>query len=212
MGIAILGSGLIGGKLGTLFARADHEVTFSYSHSMDKLEGLAADAGNGAKAGSPAEAVKGAKVVLLAVHWSKVDHVLKLAGDLAGKIVISCSLPMTDDDSALAVGHRSSGAEKLAAKLPNAHVVSAFSSIQSEVLLGVFKTKDSTPRPTLIYCGDNSVAKKTAAKLIANVGFVPLDAGNLQTARSLEPSSVLVAQIAHDFGSTGVSYRIERQW
>jgi predicted dinucleotide-binding enzyme len=48
MRIGVLGSGLIGGKLGTLFARAGHQVTFSYARSMDKLEGLAAEAGNGA--------------------------------------------------------------------------------------------------------------------------------------------------------------------
>lgn len=33
MRIGILGSGLMGGKLGTIFARAGHEVVFSYSHS-----------------------------------------------------------------------------------------------------------------------------------------------------------------------------------
>ncbi len=31
MRIGILGSGLMGGKLGTLFARAGHEVVFSYA-------------------------------------------------------------------------------------------------------------------------------------------------------------------------------------
>jgi xanthine dehydrogenase YagR molybdenum-binding subunit len=34
MRIGILGSGLMGGKLGTLFARAGHEVVFSYSRSQ----------------------------------------------------------------------------------------------------------------------------------------------------------------------------------
>jgi predicted dinucleotide-binding enzyme len=34
MRIGILGSGLMGGKLGTLFARAGHEVIFSYSRSQ----------------------------------------------------------------------------------------------------------------------------------------------------------------------------------
>jgi predicted dinucleotide-binding enzyme len=43
--IGILGSGLMGGKLGTIFARAGHEVVFSYSHSKAKLEKLARDAG-----------------------------------------------------------------------------------------------------------------------------------------------------------------------
>ena len=33
MRVGILGSGLMGGKLGTIFARAGHEVVFSYARS-----------------------------------------------------------------------------------------------------------------------------------------------------------------------------------
>ena len=35
MRVGILGSGLMGGKLGTIFARAGHEVVFSYARSND---------------------------------------------------------------------------------------------------------------------------------------------------------------------------------
>jgi len=212
MRIAILGSGLIGGKLGALFARAGHQVTFSYARSMDKLERLAAEAGNGARVGSPAQAAKGADVVLLAVHWSRIDDVLALAGDLSGKTIISCSLPMTNDDKALTVGHTSSGAEKLAAKIPQAHVVSAFSTTPGEVLFGVFEAKGRKPAPTLVYCGDDRKAKAIAAELIADLGFDPLDAGALWLARYVEPFSLLVASIAYDRGGGAeVSYRIERR-
>ena len=38
MRLGILGSGLRGGKLGTLFARAGHELVFGYARSKDKLE------------------------------------------------------------------------------------------------------------------------------------------------------------------------------
>jgi predicted dinucleotide-binding enzyme len=41
MNVGILGSGLMGGKLGTIFARAGHQVAFSYSRSDRKLERLA---------------------------------------------------------------------------------------------------------------------------------------------------------------------------
>ena len=36
MRIGILGSGLMGSKLGTLFARAGHEVVFSYARRQEK--------------------------------------------------------------------------------------------------------------------------------------------------------------------------------
>jgi len=38
MRVGILGSGLMGGKVGTIFARAGHEVVFSYARSKDKLK------------------------------------------------------------------------------------------------------------------------------------------------------------------------------
>jgi predicted dinucleotide-binding enzyme len=82
MRIGILGSGLMGGKLGTIFARAGHEVVFSYARTSEKLKKLARDAQGNARAGTPGEAAKEADAVLLAVHWSRIDDVLKQAGDL----------------------------------------------------------------------------------------------------------------------------------
>src|SRR6476660_9300470 len=102
MRIGILGSGLMGGKLGTLFARAGHEVVFSYARSRKKLETLARGAGKSARAGT------GADAVLLAVHWSRMTDVLKQAGDLSGTTVVTCSMPMNASDTALVVAHKSS--------------------------------------------------------------------------------------------------------
>jgi 8-hydroxy-5-deazaflavin:NADPH oxidoreductase len=183
MRIGILGSGLMGSKLGTLFARAGHEVVFSYARSKKKLDRLAKEAGDNAGAGTPAEAVENADALLLAVHWSRVDDVLDQAGDLAAKTLITCSLPMTDGDGALAVAHTYSGAEALADKIPKAHVVSAFSTAPSEVLFGVFEAKGREPSPTLVYCGNNARAKRTVVGLISDIGFDPLDAGPLRSAR-----------------------------
>src|SRR5206468_4014396 len=96
MRFGILGSGLMGGKLGTLFARAGHDVVFSYARTKGKLEQLAHDVGEHARAGTPAEAARDADALLLAVHWSRFDDVLKQAGDVTGKVIITCSLPMNE--------------------------------------------------------------------------------------------------------------------
>jgi predicted dinucleotide-binding enzyme len=101
MRIGILGSGLMGGELGTIFARAGHDVVFSYSHSQKTLKRLAREARGHARAGTPREAALNADALLLAVHWSRVNDVLKQAGDLAGKVIISCSLRMNANDTAL---------------------------------------------------------------------------------------------------------------
>src|SRR5579862_5992273 len=99
MQIGILGSGSMGGKLGTIFARAGHDVVFSYARTDQKLTRLARGAGERARAGTPADAARGADAILLAVHWSRVDDVLTQAGDLSGKVIVTCSLPMNADDT-----------------------------------------------------------------------------------------------------------------
>lgn len=211
MRIGILGSGLMGGKLGTIFARAGHEVVFSYARSQSKLERLARDADGKARAGTPREAAQDADAVLLAVHWSLMDEVLKQAGDLSHKLVVTCSLPMNEDNTELVVAHTSSGAEELAKKLPEARVVSAFNTVPSEVLFGVYEGRHKANRPSLVHCGDDQGAKKLAAGLIRDVGFEPVDAGPLRIARYTEPFALLVAQLAYE-GEKGpeLAYRFER--
>jgi predicted dinucleotide-binding enzyme len=211
MRVGILGSGLMGGKLGTLFARAGHEVIFSYSRRRKKLEELARDAGGKARAGTPGEAARDADALLLAVHWSRVDDVLRQAGDVSGKVLVSCSLPMSEDDTELVVGRTSSGAEKLARKVPRARVVAAFGTVPSEVLFGVFEARNRAPRPSLVYCGDDADAKEVAAGLIRDVGFDPVNAGPLQVARCTEPFALLIAQIAYEGdGGPALAYRFQR--
>src|SRR5437762_12988905 len=166
MRVGILGSGLMGGKLGTVFARAGHQVVFSYARSGRKLKTLARGAGGEARAGTPREATQGADAVLLAVHWSRTEDVLKQAGDLSGKVVVTCSLPMNEDNTELVVAHSSSGAEELAKMIPKARVVAAFQTVPSEVLFGVYEAKGKASRPSLVYCGNDSDAKKMTAGLI----------------------------------------------
>ncbi len=157
MRIGILGSGLMGGKLGTIFVRAGHEVVFSYARSQEKLKKLAQDAHGNARAGTSREAAQDADALLLAVHWSRIEDVLNQAGDLSGKVIVSCSLPMNADNTELVIAHTPSGAEALAKKVPRARIVSAFNTVPSEVLFSVFEAKSNTTKPSLVYCGDDQV-------------------------------------------------------
>jgi predicted dinucleotide-binding enzyme len=201
----------MGAKLGTIFARAGHDVVFSYARSDDKLKKLAQDAGKRARAGTPGEAAKDADALLLAVHWSRTDDVLKQAGDLKGKLILTCSLPMDAGNTKLIVGNTNSGAEELAKKIPHARVVSAFNTVPSEVLFGVYEARRKKPRPSLIYCGDDAKGKSVAAELIRDTGFDPIDAGPLRIARYTEPLALLVAELAYEGeGGPELAYRFER--
>ena len=211
MRVGVLGSGSMGGKLGTLFARAGHEVLFSYARSERKLARLAREVGGTARAGTVREAAQQADALLLAVHWSRVSEVLSQTGDLSGKVVVTCSLPMNDDDTELLVGGTSSGAEQVARMIPQARVVSAFNTVPSEVLPGVYQARRKPGRPSLVYCGDDRRGKDLAARLIRDVGFTAVDLGPLRMARYSEPFALLVARIAYG-GKHGpeLAYRFER--
>jgi len=201
----------MGGKLGTIFARAGHEVVFSYARSVQKLKRLAREAQGSARAGTPDEAARGADALLFAVHWPRADDVLKQAGDLSGKVIVTCSLPMNAEDTGLVIAHTSSGAEDLSKKVPRAHVVSAFGTVPSEVLFHVFENRRKAKRPSLVYCGDDGGAKEVAAGLIRDVGFEPEDAGPLRIARYMEPFTLLIAQLAYEgAGGPELAYRFER--
>lgn len=211
MRIGILGSGLMGGKLGTLFARAGHRVVFSYARSTKKLERLAREAGKNARAGTVRDAAKDADALLLAVHWSRVGEVLRQASDIRGRVVVTCSLPMNNDDTELVSSLSTSGAEQLARKVPRAKVVAAFNTVPSEVLFAVYEARRRARRPSLVYYGDDADAKKLARTLIRDVGFDPVDAGPLRIARYAEPFALLVAQLAYEGrGRPELAYRFER--
>jgi predicted dinucleotide-binding enzyme len=201
----------MGAKLGTIFARAGHDVVFSYARTERKLEEIARRAKGRARAGTPREAARRADAILLAVHWSRMEDVLGQAGDLSGQAIVSCSLPMSEDDTALVLAHTWSGAEELAKRLPGAHVVAAFGTVPSEVLFDVYERRRRAKRPSLVYCGDDRRAKRVAASLIRDVGFDPVDSGPLRIARYLEPFTLLVAQLAYEGkGGPRLAYRFER--
>jgi predicted dinucleotide-binding enzyme len=211
MRVGILGSGLMGAKLGMIFARAGHNVVFSYARDNDKLKKLARDAQGSARAGTPLEAARDSDALLLAVHWSRIDDVLKQAGDLSGKVIVTCCLPMDAGNTKLIIGTTTSGMEELAKKVPRAHVVLAFNTVPSEVLFGVFESKSKETRPSMVYCGDDQSAKNVAAKLIHGAGFDPADAGRLRIARYTEPFALLVGELAYGGeGGPELAYRFER--
>jgi len=199
----------MGGKLGTIWVRAGHDVVFSYARDDHKLQQLARDAGTHARAGTPREAASHADAVLLAVNWPQLDDVLAQAGELAGKVVVTCALPMVDGE--LAFAHTTSGAEQLAKRLPKAHVVGAFGTVPSECFFDVYAARDQPNRPSLIYYGDHDHAKQVAAQLIGDAGFDPVDAGPLRIARFGEPFTLLMGQLAYEgSGGPSLAYRFER--
>lgn len=209
MKVGILGSGLMGGTLGHIWAACGHDVTFSYSRNPAKLERLARDSGG--RSGSVTDAVRDADALMLAVNWSQVRDVLEQAGELEGKIVLNCCVPLNASETAMALGPETSGAEELATLRPGARWVSCFNTSPSESLRPVFERKGQTPVPQLLVYGDDNGAKTVAHQLIRDVGFDPLEAGGLHTGRFVEPFAMVTAELAYGQpGGAALTYRFEK--
>jgi len=173
--IGILGAGNVGGALGRVWAAKGHQITF------------------GKRGGSNAEAASSAEVVVLSVPWPAAQEAVKSAGDLAGKILIDCTNPLSPDLKGLAVGLTTSAAEQVAAWAPGAKVVKAFNTIGA---VNFGNAKFGADLADGFYCGDDSAAKGVVKGLITDAGMNPVDVGPLGNARLLEPLAMLWIDLA----------------
>lgn len=184
MKISVIGSGGIGGTVGTLWAKAGHEVLFS-SRNPEKLSALVTAAGNSARAGTIAEAANFADVIFLAVYYWTTDNALAAAGSLDGKIIIDATNPYnrTDTRQIQRVPNVSSALE-LAQKVPQAKVVKAYNTLPTATLANEHHRPDPY---VLFYCGDDADAKAIVAQLIQDSGFAGIDLGELNQVIYQEP-------------------------
>lgn len=98
MKIGVLGSGSVGGSLGTRWAKNGHQVVFSTRDpNSEKINKLLASAGSNARAALVEEAVSASDVLLLATPWSATEQVVRSAGDFKDKILIDATNPLKPD-------------------------------------------------------------------------------------------------------------------
>jgi predicted dinucleotide-binding enzyme len=195
--IGIIGTGNMGTSLGRLWAQRGHTVQLSFSRDEAKLHERAAQIG--ATAGSVREAVKNADVVLLSVPWDAVPVAVEQAGDLTGKLLVTCCTPLNADMSGLTIGTDNSGAETIQGLAPGARVVEAFNSVFATIFESG-NTGFGNRRTTVFYCGDDAEAKKVVAQLIEGIECDGVDAGPLSSARYIEPMGALMVRFALALG------------
>jgi len=198
MTIGIIGSGNVGGVLGTRWAGKGHQVIFgSRDPAGDDIKQLVATAGKTAKAATLLETAKAAEILLLATPWPATKEILASLGDISGKVLIDATNPLLPDLSGMALGTTTSGAEQVVGWARGAKVVKAFNTIGNNIMANTSFGQD---RPVLFYCGDDAAAKQTVKQLAGDIGFDPQDAGPLTQARLLEPFALLWISLAFKQG------------
>ena len=178
MQIAIIGAGNVGRALATSLTRAGHDVTITAEHAANAVS---AASQSGATAGtSNTDAAQNAQVIVLAVPAQSIGQIATdMGSSLDGKVVIDVSNRPTPT----ADGAATSIAEELQGQVPDARVVKAFNT--------VFASRQAAPTvagisPDGFVAGDDAAAKQTVLDVVESIGFRPVDAGSLASARTLE--------------------------
>jgi predicted dinucleotide-binding enzyme len=191
MKLAVIGTGNIGGSVGSRWLKAGHEVVFGSRNPSPAGPG-------GAPVLEVGDALAGADVVLLAVPGPAVADVIGThRAALAGKIVIDAVNRMGQPE----VNSRS----LLADAVPDARYVRAFST------LGWENFADPLPGTSLFFAADPA-ARPVAEELISAVGLDPVflgDAGAAGTVDALLP--VWFALVKQHGGNRKIALRVVKE-
>lgn len=209
MNIGIIGTGKMGSGLGKIWAENGHKLMFSYSRDVMKLEKIASEIGSNASVGTPAEAVKFADVIVLAVPYAAVTDALTADGSIDGKILFSIVNALLPDMSGMAVGTTTSAAEEIAKFAPRARMVEAL-PVFAEVLNSPSRSFGEQ-LATVFYTGDDADAKQIVADLLHEIDVETIDAGGLKNSRYVEPAMMLLIQLAYFQQMGQVGFKLLRR-
>lgn len=178
MNIAIVGAGHIGGNIARQLARAEHTITASFARDEQALQARAAEIGS--HAGTPAEAVAVAEVVVISVPWGAIPEALHQAGSLAGKIVI-------DTTNQFGAGPKPAAGQTAAAfnaaRMPGARYTKSFNTLTAAFQASAARRD---PRVVQWLAGDDDAAKSIVAGLIIDAGYEPVDVGGITDCAVIE--------------------------
>lgn len=189
MRIAIIGTGHVGGAIARGLKGKGYSVTLG-TRDPGEAEVVALAADTGAKTALPGPSAASADLVILALPWGAAEGAVKALGSLTGKVVIDCMNPlgMVNGSFGLTVGHSTSGGEIVQGWLPEAHVVKTLNQVGAEIMA---KNDHLRARPAMVMAGNDEGAKAQVAALLTDLGFDPLDAGDITKSRLLEPFAMV---------------------
>jgi predicted dinucleotide-binding enzyme len=197
MKITVIGAGNMGSAFVKQLTRAGHQVSVT-ARNAAKAEQVAA-ANPGARAVPAAGAAQGADAIVLATGYGDAAQALRGAGDLAGKVVIDITNPLTADYMGLTTGHSTSAAEEIAKAVPGAEIVKAFNTVFAPVLADGADFGNGR-KVDVFVASDSDRAKQTARAIAESIGFGVVDAGPLKNARYLEPVAGLNIYLGYGAG------------
>lgn len=166
MKIGIIGSDDRGVAIGRMLQKCGHRVTFSDPKGHDAAKKAADALGGEAEACTTYDQATTAEALVLAIHWEDLDGSLKQLGSYKEGLIIDATRPPALEDG-------TSGAELLAKKLDNRHIVKAFVDIDD-------------PNEPIRIASDDPEARMKVEEMISTCGGKVEDAGPLASALEIE--------------------------
>ena len=181
--IGIIGAGRVGTAVARRAVAAGYEVRVASARPAAETGLLLQFTAPGAVAGDLADVIAASDLVVLALPLSRYRSLAPEA--LAGKIVIDAMnyWPATDGTLADFEGPRASS-EVVAAHLPGARVVRSLNHLGYHEIDGAARPRGDADRRAMAVAGDDPAARAAVAGFIDRIGFDPVDAGPLSTARA----------------------------
>lgn len=188
MKIGFIGAGNIGGAIGTLLAKAGHDVFFS-SRNPDNLKDLVARVGPHARAGTVKEAIAFADVMFLGVPYSSMPDISRdYAPALAGKIVIDAGNPRVNRDGPMAEPAVAKGVGLATQEyLPKARIVRAFNQLNNAVFTS--EAHRAGEKLAVPVASDDAQALAVVIQLVTDAGFEAVNAGSLAASKAFDSSA-----------------------
>jgi 8-hydroxy-5-deazaflavin:NADPH oxidoreductase len=178
--VGIIGSGPVGRAVATRALSARIPVVLSNSRGPAALTELVGELGEGASAGTVAQAAD-ADLVIVAIPFVKVPGLASEVPDWSGRVVVDATNQFAQYEggySGLVDLGDETGSEWVARHLPGATVIKAFNAMYAEYVMAEPRHHDG--RQVLFFAGDDDAANAEFAAFGEALGFAAVRVGGLR--------------------------------
>jgi predicted dinucleotide-binding enzyme len=190
MKIGIIGAGSMGGILTRHLAQRGHHISIANSRGPESLTALAVEIG--AKPVSVVEAAQAGEIVILAIPTKAVAELPKaLFANVPGSVVvidIGNYHPELRDGRIDAIDRGMLDSQWVAQQIGRP-VIKAFNNIFAKSLLEKGVPRGTKGRIALPVAGDSLDARAAVLRLVDELGFDPVDGGELDNSWRQQPGT-----------------------
>jgi predicted dinucleotide-binding enzyme len=189
MRIGIIGAGSIGGTLAKRLTALGHEVAVANSRGPETLRDLAAE--TGARPVTVAEAARSGEIVIVTIPQRAVTELPKdlFVGVPESVVVVDTGNYYPARDGRIDAIEGGQVESAWVAQQLGRPVVKAFNNIYFKSLMDNGRPKGAPGRVALPIAGDPPEAREKVTRLVDELGFDPVDAGDLNASWRQQPGT-----------------------